>query len=115
MPSGGPKKDGSAIVGMNGGPGHRAIIKKHFGPGTKLNPRWVETLMGLPVGWCMPSCEKLNDPEIYDKCDNRTDELRLLGNGVVPATAQRAWETLTFNMEKKNETFKTDTEKHRRD
>ena len=22
----------------------------------KLNPRWVETLMGLPVGWCMPSC-----------------------------------------------------------
>ncbi len=23
---------------------------------TKLNPRWVETLMGLPVGWTMPSC-----------------------------------------------------------
>jgi hypothetical protein len=22
----------------------------------KLNPRWVETLMGLPVGWVMPSC-----------------------------------------------------------
>ena len=22
----------------------------------KLNSRWVETLMGLPVGWCMPSC-----------------------------------------------------------
>jgi hypothetical protein len=22
----------------------------------KLNPRWVETLMGLPVGWTMPSC-----------------------------------------------------------
>jgi hypothetical protein len=21
-----------------------------------LNPRWVETLMGLPVGWTMPSC-----------------------------------------------------------
>jgi hypothetical protein len=21
-----------------------------------LNPRWVETLMGLPVGWVMPSC-----------------------------------------------------------
>lgn len=27
--------------------------KKHNG---KLNPRWVETLMGLPVGWTMPSC-----------------------------------------------------------
>ena len=23
----------------------------------KLNPRWVETLMGLPVGWTMPSCQ----------------------------------------------------------
>lgn len=22
----------------------------------KLNPRWVEALMGLPVGWVMPSC-----------------------------------------------------------
>jgi hypothetical protein len=22
----------------------------------KLNPRWVETLMGLPIGWVMPSC-----------------------------------------------------------
>ncbi len=22
----------------------------------RLNPRWVETLMGLPVGWVMPSC-----------------------------------------------------------
>ena len=27
--------------------------KQHHG---KLNPRWVETLMGLPVGWTMPSC-----------------------------------------------------------
>ena len=26
------------------------------GEGHKLNPRWVETLMGLPVGWTMPSC-----------------------------------------------------------
>ena len=23
----------------------------------KLNPRWVELLMGLPVGWTMPSCQ----------------------------------------------------------
>jgi hypothetical protein len=22
----------------------------------KLNPRWVETLMGVPIGWTMPSC-----------------------------------------------------------
>jgi hypothetical protein len=26
-------------------------------PTGKLNPRWVETLMGLPVGWVMPSCK----------------------------------------------------------
>jgi hypothetical protein len=25
----------------------------------KLNPRWVETLMGLPIGWTMPSCTSL--------------------------------------------------------
>ena len=24
----------------------------------KLNPRWVETLMGLPIGWTMPSCAR---------------------------------------------------------
>ena len=32
--------------------------------------------------------------ELYVTCDNRTDELRLLGNGVVPATAEFAWTTL---------------------
>jgi hypothetical protein len=25
----------------------------------KLNPRWVEQLMGLPVGWVQPSCSTL--------------------------------------------------------
>ena len=25
-------------------------------PAGKLNPRWVETLMGLPIGWTMPCC-----------------------------------------------------------
>ena len=29
----------------------------------------------------------LDDAELFVTCDNRTDELRLLGNGVVPATA----------------------------
>jgi hypothetical protein len=117
----------------------------------KLNPRWVETLMGLPVGWVMPSCQNPITPqgdaspsqgtsswktpiamdgkssivsldaamkenertggecslewassyaELCVSCDNRTDELRLLGNGVVPATAALAfrtlWEELTW-------------------
>jgi hypothetical protein len=29
----------------------------------KLNPRWVETLMGLPVGWVMPSCKNPITPQ----------------------------------------------------
>ena len=33
-------------------------------------------------------------PDLYISCDNRTDELRLLGNGVVPATAALAFGTL---------------------
>ena len=84
----------------------------------KLNPRWVETLMGLPVGWVMPSCtHPIASPatvvmesyagsaenttgsahalgQIATMTDNRTDELRLLGNGVVPATAAKAFKTL---------------------
>jgi len=84
----------------------------------KLNPRWVETLMGLPVGWTMPSCfHPIANPasavmmssagnagattqivhalgQIAVVNDNRTDELRLLGNGVVPATATLAFQTL---------------------
>ena len=32
--------------------------------------------------------------ELQVSCDNRTDELRLLGNGVVPATAERAFRVL---------------------
>ncbi len=84
----------------------------------KLNPRWVETLMGLPVGWILQSCLRpialpasaAENPsaqnattimqtvhalgQIATMSDNRTDELRMLGNGVVPATAAKAFETL---------------------
>ena len=45
--------------GLGGGSGANATLKTigmaAMGTG-KLNPRWVETLMGLPVGWTMPSC-----------------------------------------------------------
>ncbi len=33
------------------------VTRAGAGAGTKLNPRWVETLMGLPIGWTMPSCK----------------------------------------------------------
>ena len=36
----------------------------------------------------------LGHAELFTACDNRTDELRLLGNGVVPATAEIAFKTL---------------------
>jgi hypothetical protein len=49
--------------GLAGGSGNRKKLNsmlpeaeaKAMGCG-KLNPRWVETLMGLPIGWTMPSC-----------------------------------------------------------
>jgi len=37
------------------------------------------------------SADWMDDAELYVTNDNRTDELRLLGNGVVPATAERAF------------------------
>jgi DNA (cytosine-5)-methyltransferase 1 len=37
---------------------------------------------------------RLDHAELYVTSDNRTDELRLLGNGVVPATAERAFRVL---------------------
>lgn len=40
------------------------------------------------------SASWLDYAELCVTCDNRTDELRLLGNGVVPATAERAFLTL---------------------
>ena len=36
----------------------------------------------------------MDNAELSVSCDNRTDELRLLGNGVVPATAELAFRTL---------------------
>ncbi len=38
--------------------------------------------------------------ELCIACDNRTDELRLLGNGVVPATAERAFRVLMEELTK---------------
>jgi hypothetical protein len=36
--------------------------------------------------------------ELCVSCDNRTDELRLLGNGVVPMTAEIAFRTLSSQL-----------------
>lgn len=51
------------VVGLGGGAGAKKTLEKQIGREevlkmtcAKLNPRWVETLMGLKVGWTMPSC-----------------------------------------------------------
>jgi len=53
------------------------------GKSQRLNPDWVCQLMGIPVGWVHPEGVR-----------NRVDELRMLGNGVVPQTAAKAFTTL---------------------
>jgi hypothetical protein len=42
----------------------------------RLNPRWVETLMGLPIGWTMPSCTSPQTIELMS-CDSSAMELCL--------------------------------------
>jgi DNA-cytosine methyltransferase len=37
---------------------------------------------------------RLDHAELFESCDSRTDELRMLGNGVVPDTAKRAFQVL---------------------
>ena len=59
--------------------------------GATQHEREIEPEVGGNADGCP---DRLDDAELYLSCDNRTDELRLLGNGVVPATAERAFRTL---------------------
>jgi len=80
-----PPNAGDGKAGMNTGGTQKRLGKDVTAQGHrgKLNPDWVEQLMGLEVG-----TTKFKDG------DNRTDRLRLLGNGVVPQTAEKAYRTL---------------------
>jgi len=47
------------VMEMREGCAGKYKLRDHAADGNKsakLNPRWVETLMGLPIGWVMPSC-----------------------------------------------------------
>ena len=80
-------KPNHADCGADGERGERQLDDTR---GTQLHgipdQQWSED----PASW------ESGTPDLYTSCDNRTDELRLLGNGVVPATAELAWRTL-FN------------------
>jgi hypothetical protein len=52
LPSGGPNSKSTATH-TGGMDLEGRVATQHTG---KLNPRWVETLMGIPIGWTMPSC-----------------------------------------------------------
>ena len=45
------------------------------------------------------STSRLDYAQLCVACDNRTDELRLLGNGVVPATAELAFRILSARLQ----------------
>jgi hypothetical protein len=48
------------VMEMREGCAGKYKLRDHAADGNKsakLNPRWVETLMGLPIGWTMPSCK----------------------------------------------------------
>jgi len=73
---------GGQGLGLTGGSGNRNKLKHLCPEGmdmmqpSKLNPRWVETLMGLPIGWTMPSC---TSPQTIApmSCDSLVTELSL--------------------------------------
>jgi hypothetical protein len=50
-----PPNGGQTTSGAEQKETKKQVLLQHQ-TGGKLNPRWVETLMGLPVGWVMPSC-----------------------------------------------------------
>lgn len=84
-----------------------ALIRN--GQSGKLNPDWVEWLMGWPIGWtdttgeAMPSVE-LSDkgwwttepeiPRVANGVKNRAGRLKALGNGQVPLQAAMAFRML---------------------
>lgn len=99
--------------GPVGSKSHRHMDKKSYlcakaknaeKPTAHLNPDWVEQLMGVPLGWTAldgtsneweygwhDGSWEAGIPRVVERCDDRVDRIRLLGNGVVPATAAKAW------------------------
>lgn len=67
---------GAGSAGRSGGDNLQTAVAEKP---KRLNPDWVAQLMTLPADWLYPRGYR-----------NRVDELRLAGNGVVPAAAEIA-------------------------
>lgn len=82
------------------------------GNGGKLNPEFVEWLMGYPIGWTdlEHDNEKLNEPCSFDNepdtprviegTKSRANRLKCLGNSIVPEIAARIFIEIKKDMEK---------------
>lgn len=94
------KSDGSGGPGTSprrmGGKNLRTVVAESDGNG-RLNPAWVEWLMGLPIGWTSPVCDndalrphdgwetEMDLPRTLpaDAMKDRAKRIRALGNGMV--------------------------------
>ena len=89
-----------------------AKVKNANKPKEHLNPDWVEKLMGVSAGWTALDGDSNewqdnwsgdwegNTPRTTDIKKDRVDRIRMLGNGVVPATAAKAWTVLSARLNK---------------
>jgi DNA (cytosine-5)-methyltransferase 1 len=76
--------DGSGSDG-----GHRQAQDR--GTGSSRNERKIKSPMGRDLDG---NSHRMDDAKLHITCDNRIDELRLLGNGVIPSTVEKAFRTL---------------------
>jgi DNA (cytosine-5)-methyltransferase 1 len=74
-----------------GSAGTKGQPNGHTSESTRVEQHEIESTLG---GDSDGPSSGLDYAELCVTCDNRTDELRLLGNGVVPATAELAFRTL---------------------
>ncbi len=88
-----------------GGKNLRTVIAEMEGSG-RLNPEFIEWMMGLPAGWTDPSIGNGRllphpgwsaghlFPRVVDKVQDRRPRLTALGNGLVPQAAVTAFNAL---------------------
>jgi hypothetical protein len=97
-----PRQRGAGIQGADADGGETADGEAEFSMG--------DPAYGTSVGLGVAELSGLSDQELAEirhwmvASDNRTDELRLLGNGVVPACAERAFRVLFSELTAHNTT-----------